>query len=195
MPPTTTVGHASTHAVATTTAAHVTITNISRSLNSTTASEKSGVSATAKGTHAATAASSNIGSTTTIAQATTNTGATVPAKETAAGLIGTWQEVGAETACDTSAGEGYLPSSRRRVASLEECKKLCEATTDCRSITYFKSGRCSHFSTPCSNTKLNSKVVASHRLTANIQITTPAPRLRGGHFKCPRLVVPQWISK
>ena len=77
----------------------------------------------------------------------------------------TWMDVGYDTTCDVNGGEMLLESSRGEVPSLEECKKSCEGVTGCQSITYFKSRWCSHFSTPCSNTKSHNKS-ESHRLGA-----------------------------
>ena len=71
-----------------------------------------------------------------------------------------WRVVGSGVACDKFAGEVYLESSRGKIPSLEACKELCEVVADCRSITYFQSGWCSHFSTPCVNTKHNRMAVA-----------------------------------
>ena len=87
-----------------------------------------------------------------------------------AGSRRTWMDVGSKTACDTDAGEVFMPSSRE-VASLEECKKSCEGVAGCQSITYFKSRWCSHFSTPCSNTKRHNKA-ASHRLSTGSRNNT-----------------------
>ena len=64
-----------------------------------------------------------------------------------------WRVVGSGVACDKFAGEVYLESSRGKIPSLEACKELCEVVADCRSITYFQSGWCSHFSTPCVHTR------------------------------------------
>ena len=63
-----------------------------------------------------------------------------------------WIEVGSNAACDTSAGEVYLQKSPGKLSNLQQCKQLCEDDADCQSITYFKNGWCSHFSTPCSAT-------------------------------------------
>merc|ERR1712187_554352 len=86
----------------------------------------------------------------------------------------TWWEIGSSAACDTKAGEVYLKNSPGKVSSLDRCKRSCEDATACQSITYFKSGWCSHFSTPCTSTKRNNKAVA-HRLSAESS-TTADPR-------------------
>ena len=79
----------------------------------------------------------------------------------------TWREVGSRVQCDTSNGEVFMFSSpSEAVPNLDECKQLCEDTEGCQSITYFKSGWCSHFSTPCTNTKKNNKAVAFQLIEA-----------------------------
>merc|ERR1719506_340205 len=58
----------------------------------------------------------------------------------------------------SQAGKACHPSSNKRtadspgyVASLEVCTALCAAHEDCRSITYFSSHWCIHYSTACTN--------------------------------------------
>ena len=64
--------------------------------------------------------------------------------------------------CDTSAGEVYMKkASPGKVSSLDACKKSCEAAVGCQSITFFRSGWCSLFSTPCTKTKRNNKAKGS----------------------------------
>ena len=64
--------------------------------------------------------------------------------------------------CDTGAGEVYMAkSSPGKVSSLDACKKSCEAALKCQSIAYFRSGWCSHYSTPCTKTQRNSKAVGT----------------------------------
>ena len=53
--------------------------------------------------------------------------------------------------CDTSAGEVYLPSSRK-TSDLAACLSSCTSEKACRSVTYYPSGFCSHFVTQCLNT-------------------------------------------
>ena len=72
----------------------------------------------------------------------------------------TWLSVSLHAACDTGAGEVYLQTSSKNVPSLKQCKKLCETSTECHSVTYFKSGWCSHFSTTCTNTKWQNDAMA-----------------------------------
>ena len=71
-----------------------------------------------------------------------------------------WRAIGPKTACDTSAGEVYLQDSPGTVSTLEQCKTMCEHATECQSITYYESGWCSHYSTPCTRTMLTRKAVA-----------------------------------
>ena len=60
-----------------------------------------------------------------------------------------WMQVGEKAACDTSAGEIYNQQSPGKISSFEKCKRLCENDASCNSITFFRTGWCSHFSTPC----------------------------------------------
>ena len=92
----------------------------------------------------------------------------------------TWREVGSKQICDVSAGEVYLSKSPGKVSNLEECKKSCEHASGCQSITYFKSGWCSHFGTACTKTKKNSKVVIALRLSTGT--STSKPKVTTGQF-------------
>ena len=74
-------------------------------------------------------------------------------------------EIGVNLECDGYDGEVYLESSRGKVPTLAECKASCENTEECSSISYFKSGWCSHWSTPCKKTKFNKKVAVSLMFT------------------------------
>merc|ERR1712025_285872 len=76
-----------------------------------------------------------------------------------------WTEIGARLECNGYAGEVYLESSRGKVPTLSECKESCESAQGCSSISYFKSGWCSHWSTPRKNTRWNKKVVVSLQVT------------------------------
>ena len=87
-----------------------------------------------------------------------------------------WKLVGSETACDTSAGEVYLEGSSKFLTALDQCKKLCTGTTHCQSITFFTSGWCALFSTPCIRTKPSVKANAFH-LTS--QLVKPGERSAG----------------
>jgi len=72
-----------------------------------------------------------------------------------------WVQMGTKAACDTSAGEVYLTSSPGKLTNLEKCKQSCQSNSGCKSITYFNSGWCSHFSTPCNAiTTMNSAFAA-----------------------------------
>merc|ERR1712032_1573463 len=87
------------------------------------------------------------------------------------GVKPTWNSAGSNAECDGGAGEAYLANSPGKVSSLEQCKTSCENAPACKSITYFKSRWCSHFSTPCTNTKANNKAVVM-RLSEKSSIAT-----------------------
>ena len=72
-----------------------------------------------------------------------------------------WIEIGSQRECDGYAGEVYLDSSQGKVPTLDACKKLCEDQKSCKSISYFKTKWCSHWSTPCTKTRWNKKVAVS----------------------------------
>ena len=76
-----------------------------------------------------------------------------------------WRSRGPKTACDTDAGEVYMQDSPGTVGSLEQCKMFCEHVTECRSITYYDSGWCSHYSTPCTSTTMSRKAKAFQLIT------------------------------
>ena len=71
----------------------------------------------------------------------------------------TWEQGSTNAKCNQAAGEVALKKSSVMVSSLEQCKKSCEDAAGCRSITYFATGWCAHFSTPCTNTKKSGKAV------------------------------------
>ena len=73
---------------------------------------------------------------------------------------GVWVEVGSKVECDASGGEKYIENSPGKLPDIEECKKSCEDSLECQSITYLNTGWCSHFSTPCTNHKSNNKAVS-----------------------------------
>ena len=58
--------------------------------------------------------------------------------------------------CDASKGEKYLGQSSGNRADFAACQKSCEDAPKCKSITFFGSGWCSHFSTCCENRKVTS---------------------------------------
>ena len=93
---------------------------------------------------------------------------------------GLWVEIGSNIQCDISAGEKYLKSSPQKVPSIWQCKRSCQASVGCQSITYFQylnNGWCSHFSTPCTKHKKNTKAV-SMRLDINAASTSTPGRFR-----------------
>ena len=76
-----------------------------------------------------------------------------------------------------------MESSPGKGSSLDDCKQLCEDTVGCQSIAYFTTGWCSHFSTPCTNTKSNSKASAALRVSAGLDIiSTAAPEVTVGQL-------------
>merc|ERR1719213_738515 len=85
----------------------------------------------------------------------------------------TWANVGSNIQCDAGAGEVYRSQSPGKVPDLAACQKSCENDAGCKSITFFNSGWCSHFSTGCTKTKSASKAI-SMRLSG-AQQTTAAP--------------------
>jgi len=94
-----------------------------------------------------------------------------------------WIEVGSKLVCDGSAGEVHLDSSRGKLRTLEACKQSCEDAKGCESISYFKSGWCSHWSTSCTKTKWKKKVVMSLRWSLDAEIAeskTASSSLRRG---------------
>ena len=102
-----------------------------------------------------------------------------------------WVDLGPKTECDTNAGEVFLKSSPGKVSNLEQCKKLCQDTAACQSVTYFKSGWCSHYSTSCAKTKKNTRATYTLRLIADAAISTALPSpptTKPGRFGCLLLV-------
>jgi len=53
--------------------------------------------------------------------------------------------------CDVGNGEVF--ESTRNLPTLEACKKSCQDSSKCISITYYSHGGCDHFSTCCTKTK------------------------------------------
>ena len=72
----------------------------------------------------------------------------------------TWAAIMKNTACNARAGEKYLSASSKQVSNEEACKQSCEDVTACRSITFFKSGWCSHFSTECKERKVDNNAIS-----------------------------------
>ena len=69
-------------------------------------------------------------------------------------------EIGSNIECDATAGEKYMKESSGKLPNIEECQKSCEDSVECQSITFLNTGWCSHFSTPCTNHKTNTKAVS-----------------------------------
>ena len=78
-----------------------------------------------------------------------------------------WQSVGTKVECDTAAGEVYMKQSSSKVSDLDACQASCQNAAGCESITFYKSGWCSHYSTPCTTTKRNKKAAVALRLGAD----------------------------
>merc|ERR1712037_892142 len=72
----------------------------------------------------------------------------------------TWANVGSNIQGDAGAGEVYRSQSPGKVSDLAACQKSCENDAGCKSITFFNSGWCSHFSTGCTETKSASKAIS-----------------------------------
>merc|ERR1711866_28662 len=94
-----------------------------------------------------------------------------PTTAAPSGVKPTWSSASSNAECDTGAGEAFLNNSPGKVSSLEQCKKTCKNSPSCKSITYFKSRWCSHFSTPCTNTQANKKAMVM-RLSPKASIAT-----------------------
>merc|ERR1712032_215267 len=95
-------------------------------------------------------------------------GPTTPAPATTAGTTapttpGTttptvqWEFLGANEECNQLAGEVFMSTSPGNVGSLDACKSTCQAQSQCKSITYFNSGWCSHYSSECTARRATSK--------------------------------------
>ena len=73
----------------------------------------------------------------------------------------TLTDVFIRAACDeVSTGEKYLWATSGRISSLEACQHFCEASPACKSITFWSSGWCSHYSTQCKIRKLDVNAIA-----------------------------------
>merc|ERR1712037_877476 len=84
----------------------------------------------------------------------------------------TWGDplVGAQ--CDTRFGEVILKRSSTRVSTIDKCKKSCEDAAGCQSVTYFKNGWCSHFSTSCKKIKRNLNAVAVSLVAQSLNLNS-----------------------
>ena len=95
-----------------------------------------------------------------------------------------WIGIGSKLECDGYAGEIFLDSSRGKVPTLEACKQSCEDATGCKSISYYKTKWCSHFSTPCTNTKWNKKAMSLRwSLISQIPPATTTPTTPAGSYR------------
>ena len=89
----------------------------------------------------------------------------------------TWENVGSDIKCDHGAGEVYRIQSSNKASDLAACKKSCEDTSGCQSITFFDDSWCSHFSTGCVKTTVQNKAVAMRLIVA--QTTTASSTSAG----------------
>ena len=71
-----------------------------------------------------------------------------------------WAILSPNTECNAGAGEVYRSQSPGVLPNIAACKKSCEDVAACKSITFFESGWCSHFSTGCTKTKPASKAIS-----------------------------------
>ena len=78
------------------------------------------------------------------------------------------------TACDIASGEKYLGESSKQVSDEEACKKSCEDAAACKSITFYSSGWCSHFSTECTKTKADGNAISIRLSRAATTTASPA---------------------
>lgn len=78
-----------------------------------------------------------------------------------------WVRAETKAICDTSAGEVYIKGSPGKLMNAKQCQKACEDYPKCKSITFFKSGWCSLFSTACTKTRRAGKVEASYVTVAD----------------------------
>merc|ERR1712230_105268 len=90
-----------------------------------------------------------------------------------AGAKTTWAGRSKNSACDMASGEKYLGASSKEVTNEEACKKSCEDAAACKSITFYSSGWCSHFSTECKSTNADSNAI-SIRLSRAATTASPA---------------------
>merc|ERR1712037_593444 len=62
--------------------------------------------------------------------------------------------------------------SSTRVSTIDKCKKSCEDAAGCQSVTYFKNGWCSHFSTSCKKIKRNLNAVAVSLVAQSLNLNS-----------------------
>ena len=84
----------------------------------------------------------------------------------------TWGIRYTQKQCDYAGGEKYVAASSGLAANEAACKKSCEDTTTCVSITYFASKWCSHFSTGCTKRKAANGVAIQLRRDSRDSFTT-----------------------
>ena len=96
---------------------------------------------------------------------------------TCAGGKFTWAGRSKNSACDAGSGEKYLSTSSKLVSDEEACKKSCEDAAACKSITFYSSGWCSHFSTECTKTKADGNAISIRLSRAATTTASPAGRL------------------
>ena len=85
----------------------------------------------------------------------------------------TWAGRSKNSVCDIVSGEKFLFKSSKLVSNEKACKKSCEDAAACKSITFYSSGWCSHFSTECTKTKADSNAI-SIRLSRAGTTASPA---------------------
>ena len=92
----------------------------------------------------------------------------------------TWVTHSPNTECNAGDGEVYRTQSPGLLANIAECKKSCEDVAACKSITFFESGWCSHFSTGCTKTKPASKAISMrlHSASGSDSGGNPLPKFR-----------------
>lgn len=107
--------------------------------------------------------------------------AKIPIKDT----VNTYERMGLNAECDISAGEEAFKVLGRG-KSLDQCKKACETTKGCKSLTFYKgSGYCSLFKTICTNTKKKSNAVALRLVVRPPKFTGPTKFVSLGlHVAC-----------
>ena len=71
-----------------------------------------------------------------------------------------WVGLGSDVKCDEGSGEVYQGQSSAKVSDIAACKKSCEDASGCKSITFWNSGWCSHFSTECTKTTAGINAIA-----------------------------------
>merc|ERR1712032_394970 len=96
---------------------------------------------------------------------------TKPAPKTTKATV-TFDLIGTNAECDTKNGEVYLKDSPGRVQSIGVCQQACRGNKQCKSITFFKSGWCSLYSTPCTKIKKKKGAIAMRVATPTTKAAT-----------------------